>query len=323
MLHSQEHENMNENTNDNTLPSSTAPTSTPVTAAPTTSLAPVMPRQAENDDMLIVLWLHGRSFATQQAYALDAKRLFTFVDNKPLLQITLADLQAFADDLAQAGLAPASQHRTLASVKSLFTFAVRLGYLQFDVGRVLRLPKLQNRLAERILDEQQVQKMIMFELHPRDRAILLLAYAAGLRVSEICGLKWRNLQPRTNGGQVTVHGKGGKTRAVVLPQTVWDALTPLREATSDNDPVFRSRKRCHLSRVQAMRIVRRAAKRAAVHRQVQVSPHWLRHAHASHALDRNAPIHVVQQTLGHASLTTTTRYAHARPTDSSSNYLSL
>ena len=311
---------MNENINDNTLPISTSPASNLDTTTPTTTLAPVMPRQAENDDMLITLWLHGRSSATQQAYALDVRRLFTSV-GKSLPQVTLADLQVFADSLEQDGLAAASQHRCLAAIKSLFTFAVRLGYLQFDVGRALRLPTLRNRLAERILDEGQVQRMIGFELNPRNRAILLLTYAAGLRVSEICGLKWRDLQPRTTGGQITAHGKGGKTRTIVLPRTVWDAVVSLREAASDDAPVFRSRKQGHLSRVQTMRIVRRAAKRAAVRQ--QVSPHWLRHAHASHSLDRNAPIHVVQATLGHASLTTMTRYAHARPTDSSSNYLPL
>jgi len=311
MLHSQGYESMNETINDDILPISTAPT---------TTFAPVMPRQAENDDMLVALWLHGRSLATQQAYTFDTRRLFTIV-GKSLSLMTLADLQTFADSLEQDGLAPASQHRCLAAIKSLFTFAVRLGYLQFDVGRALHLPKLQNRLAERILDEGQVQRMIAFESNPRDRTILLLTYAAGLRVSEICGLKWRNLQPRNNGGQVTAYGKGGKTRAILLPQTVWDAVVALRETAGDDEPVFRSRKRGHLSRVQAMRIVRRAAKRAAVRQ--QVSPHWLRHAHASHALDHHAGIHLVQVTLGHASLATTSRYVHARPTDSSSNYLPL
>ena len=339
MLRSEGNENMNDSTTGETPSTSvipavtTMPVPTSITAVPPITLAPTMPRQAENDDMLIALWLHGRSPATQQAYTFDTQRLLTFV-NKPLAQITLADLQAFADDLEQDGLAPASRHRTLAAVKSLFSFAVRLGYLRFDTGKPLRLPKLRNQLAERILDEGQVQRMIAFQPNPRDRAIVLLTYAAGLRVSEVCGLKWRDLQSRGDtGGQVTVHGKGGKTRTILLPQTAWNAIVSLREAISDGEassngeaanddaPVFRSRKGGHLSRVQVMRVVRRAAQRATVRR--RVSPHWLRHAHASHSLDRNAPIHVVQQTLGHASLASTSRYVHARPADSSSHYLPL
>ncbi len=85
--------------------------------------------------------------------------------------------------------------------------------------------------------------------------------------------------------------------------------------------MFRSRRGGHLDPAQAWRIVRAAAERAGL--DLPVSPHWLRHAHASHALDRGAPIHLVQATLGHASVATTGRYLHARPTDSSSRYLAV
>ena len=286
-------------------------------AAVTTS---VIPRQADSDEMLIGLWLHGRSPATQEAYQFDAKRLFRFV-GKTLGRMTLADLQAFSDSLQQGGLAPASQHRILAAVKSLFAFGCRLGYLPFDTARPLRLPTLRNRLAERILDEGQVQRMIALEAHPRNRAILLLLYGAGLRVSEACGLKWRDCQLRENGGQVTVHGKGGKTRSILIPLSVWESILSLRGGSEENAPVFRSRKNGHLRKAAMERLVRKSAQRAAIQR--AVSPHWLRHAHASHALDRGAPIHVVQTTMGHASLSSTSRYTHARPTDSSSRYLPL
>ena len=265
-------------------------------AAVTTS---VIPRQADSDDMLIGLWLHGRSEATQEAYGFDAKRLFQFV-SKTLGQMTLADLQAFSDSLQQGGLAPASQHRILAAVKSLFAFGCRLGYLPFDTARPLRLPTLRNRLAERILDEGQVQRMIALEAHPRNRAVLLLLYGAGLRVSEACGLKWRDCQARENGGQVTVHGKGGKTRSILIPLSVWESILSLRGGAEENAPAFQSRKHGHLRKAAMERLVRRAAQRAGILR--LVSPHWLRHAHASHSLDRGAPIHVVQATLGHSSL---------------------
>ena len=89
--------------------------------------------------------------------------------------------------------------------------------------------------------------------------------------------------------------------------------------------MFRSRKQTKnsgfLQPVAVLRVVRAAAKRAGI--DLPVSPHWFRHAHASHALDRGAPIHLVQATLGHASITTTGRYLHARPQDSSSRFLPL
>jgi integrase/recombinase XerD len=143
-----------------------------------------------------------------------------------------------------------------------------------------------------------------------------------VRVSELCGLRWRDLQTNLDSAQITVFGKGGKTRAVRLPASVWNLLTRLRGQADDDQPLFRSRKKGGaLTSVGVLRIVRRAARRAGF--DVAVSPHWLRHAHASHALDRGAPIHLVQATLGHASITTTGRYLHAKPADSSSRYLGL
>ena len=96
----------------------------------------------------------------------------------------------------------------------------------------------------------------------------------------------------------------------------------LRGEADESQPVFPSRKgRRHLTRVQVFRIIRAAAKRAGVDE--HVSPHWLRHAHASRALERGAPIHLVQATLGHSNVATTGKYLHARPTESSSRYLSV
>jgi integrase/recombinase XerD len=121
---------------------------------------------------------------------------------------------------------------------------------------------------------------------------------------------------------VTVFGKGGKTRAVLLPASLWKELQEIVPADAEPDaPVFVSRKGGPISAPQSWRIVRAAAKRIGI--TADVSPHWLRHAHASHALDRGAPIHLVQATLGHASVATTDRYLHARPQDSSSRYLAL
>jgi len=281
----------------------------------------VIAQQAESDQHLIELWLHGRSKDTQRAYSSDSKRLIEAVA-KSLRHITLGDLQQFANDLGNGGLEPSSVYRTLSAVKSLFAFGHRLGYLQFDVAAPLRLPALREKLAERILEETDVLKMIALENMPRNKQILLTFYASGFRVAELCSLKWSDLQSRDKSGQITVFGKGSKTRTILLPQTVWNSLQALRGDSSENAPVFKSRKKGgHLDESQVWRIVSKAAKRAGLEK--AVSCHWLRHAHASHALDRGAPIHLVQATLGHSSIATTGKYLHARPTDSSSNYLPI
>jgi site-specific recombinase XerD len=253
--------------------------------------------QADNDNQVLAMWLHGRPATTQRAYAYEVKALLAVV-GKPLKAITLGDLQGYFSGLA--GLAPASQSRAINAAKSLFSFAQRIGYLTFNPCAAILSPKIKNTLAERILPEAQVHRLLALEPHPRNRVLLRLLYAAGLRVSEVCGLKWRDVQPRGEAGQITVYGKGGKTRFV------------LRGETDSDVPVFASRKgQGHLSAAQAHRIVKAAAERTGV--DVPVSPHWLRHAHASHALDRGCPIHLVQATLGHASVATTGKYLHARP----------
>jgi len=276
--------------------------------------------QAASDDQLVRIWLHGRSPHTQRAYAADVARLRARI-GKPLATLTLADLQTFADSLTDQSLA--GQYRALSAAKSLLAFGHRIGYLPFDVGGALRLPAVRGRLAERILPESAVHRMLGLEENERDRALLTLLYASGVRVSELCGLCWRDLQDNGDSAQITVFGKGGKTRAIRLPASVGKLLAGLRrEGDHGGQPIFRSRKkRGGLQPAAVLRIVRRAARRAGL--DVAVSPHWLRHAHASHALDRGAPIHLVQATLGHASITTTGRYLHARPTDSSSRFLGL
>lgn len=283
---------------------------------------PIVPRQADTDARLLELWLHGRSPCTQKAYGADVTEFFSFVA-KPLHAVTLGDIQGFADRLEQSGLAPASRHRKMAAIKSLFGFGHRLGYLKFDVSRAIRLCAVRDTLNERILSEVEVQRMLALERHPRNHAILFCLYGSGIRASELTSLRWKDLSARQDGGQLSVFGKGEKTRHILLPSSVWQAMVGLRDGAGDDAPVFLSRKGGHLHISQLWRIVKAAAKRAGIGK--AVSTHWWRHAHASHALDRGCPLHTLRQQLGHSSssLATTGRYLHARPTDSSGKYLPL
>ena len=134
-------------------------------------------------------------------------------------------------------------------------------------------------------------------------------------------------------GQLTVFGKGGKNRAVLVPAALWSDLLELRDGGASEGPVFASRRKTLVGTESALmrRVVRpldlsminlivaQAARAAGLGK--KVSPHWMRHAHASQALDSGTRLHVLQATLGHSSFTTTSRYVHVRPDDSSSLYL--
>ena len=283
---------------------------------------PAPPREPAQDDQLIQLWLSMKTSPhTRRAYAADAGGFLAFV-HKPLSSVTLVDLQAWSGRLGQGSLKPATQNRALTAVKSLLSFGHETGYLPFNIGAAVKLRPNRDGLAQRILTESEVANLIAAAREGRDRLVLKLLYASGVRVSELCGLKWRDTLARQEGGQITVFGKGGKTRSVLLGPKVWEQLLSIKGAAKAVDPIFPSRKgREALDPSQVRRIVYTAARKAGLEQ--KVSPHWMRHAHASHALDRGAPIHLVQATLGHASITTTGRYLHARPNDSSSRFLPL
>ena len=238
-----------------------------------------------SDEPIINTWLRNqRSEHTRGVYRRDTAKLLRFT-GKPLRAITLDDLQAFSADLARQGLAPISVGRTLAAVRSLMRFANRSGHLAKNVAADLNLPRSENRLAERILGEEDAQRMIALETKPRNRVLMLLLYTAGLRVSEACNLRGRNLRTRGDTGQLTIYGKGGKTRAILLPAAMWQDLLSLDTVAIPDAPVFRSRTGKALDRSRVLRIVQEAAERAGV--DGGVSPHWLRHYAASRTMPRN------------------------------------
>jgi integrase/recombinase XerD len=272
------------------------------------------------DGKLVELWLSMKTSShTRRAYVAEAAHFLAFVQ-KPLSRVTLVDLQGWAVQLGQGTLKPASQNRALTAVKSLLSFAHETGYVPFNVGAAIKLRPNRDGLAQRILEESEVAKLIEAAPEGRNRVLLKLLYVSGVRVSEACGLKWCDAFARIQGGQITVFGKGGKTRTVLLKPKVWQQLLSIKGDAKAADPIFPSRKGGRALDVsQVRRIVYAAARKAGLAQ--KVSPHWMRHAHASHALDRSAPIHLVQATLGHASVSTTGRYLHARPNESSSFYL--
>ncbi|WP_207462147.1 tyrosine-type recombinase/integrase [Azospirillum sp. SYSU D00513] len=284
-----------------------------------TVLEVVEPTIPEEELAFVRRWICSkRSAHTRRAYAADARDFLAFVQ-RPLQDLTHEDVQDYAADLERRGLAPRTRTRRLSAIRALLTKAAARGHIAQDVGGDVAMPMLEDVLAERIIPEEAALRLIHLEPHPRDHALLRLLYGAGLRVSEACQLAWRHLKPHPTlpgHGTISVHGKGGKPRTVLLSAGTWRVLLALRGAAGDEDPMFRSRKGGgHLDPATVRRIVKRAAARVGLSE--ALSPHWLRHAHASHALDNQAPIHLVKETLGHASIATTGKYLHVRPNNSS------
>jgi site-specific recombinase XerD len=268
------------------------------------------------DEMLIRAWLHNRPSNTVVAYRNDTSRFLAHA-GKSLASIELADLQAWDNSLV--GDRASSRVRRLSAAKSLLSFAHGLGAIATDPGRALRLSKPVTTSAERILTEAEIHRMVGAEPGSNRRAMLRLLYLCGLRASEAGALCWRDVTQTGKAGQAKILGKGGKPRTVGIPPGLWRDLVALAPARQPNAPVVPMETGGPFNRQAIHRVVRRAAKRAGI--KGAVSPHWLRHSHASHSLNHGCPPQVVQKNLGHASLATTTVYLHPRRGDHSANYL--
>ena len=273
---------------------------------------------ASSDRELILIWLGGKSETTQISYNSTVTKFIEFIA-KPLSEVKLEDLQ-----LWERGLKARFKLTTVANkvlvIKSLFSFAVKTGYLSFNVGSFLKTPKAKESLADRILDVSDVQGLIKYGVRSdRDRLMLLLMYGCGLRVSEVVGLTWNDFKKHGDGGKVTVFGKGSKTRVIIIPDWLWARIKEFEKYHRVNQYVFISRNHNKMERSVVHRMIKRACKRAGIDE--RASAHWLRHSHASHSLEAGCNLRLLQQSLGHASVTTTERYLHISPDAGSSQFI--
>jgi tyrosine recombinase XerC len=277
--------------------------------------------------------LQGRNLSpyTIRNYLSDLSHFLQFLQEEALSLQTLSR-QAFRHYLArlsQDGVAPASIARKVSTIRTFLRFLVQEGHLEHDPLSGVRGPKRPRRLPA-YLSPEQVTALIEAasgaspgEL--RDRALLELLYACGLRVSEVTGLDVGDVDLLE--GIARVRGKGGKERLVLMGRP---AVQALRRYLRDGRPALlrqpyhqalflnmRDGQRLSARSVQA--IVRRYAQRAGIDRRVW--PHLLRHTFATHMLDGGADLRVVQELLGHASPTSTQIYMHVTQEHQRRRYL--
>jgi integrase/recombinase XerD len=267
---------------------------------PSRGLTIVRATRAETDEELLQSWLASlNSPHTRRNFETTARR---FLAEAPL-GLRAATVEDVRDALTRisAGLSEASARQYVLRVKSLLGYAHELGYTRFNAGVTIKVRSdAAHRgasLAKRIISEVEVGLLIRAAPSKRDRVLLEVLYAGGLRVSEVVGLTWSDVLLRDERVQLSITGKGGKVRQVLLPEIPSRSLLSLRGDAGVSDPVFASRKGGGSLTERAVNgMVKRAAAKAGI--TGAVSPHWLRHAHGSHAIDRGASLPEVQATLG-------------------------
>jgi integrase/recombinase XerD len=261
----------------------------------------------------------GLSPYTIVAYRHDLRRLDAFAARRPraLLALRQADLVEFIGTLREAGLSARSVARSVHAVRGFFRFGVREGRLEADPMENLKAPRAFKALP-RFLDAAQVDALLAAPdvdtpLGVRDRAILEVFYATGLRVSELTSLRTTDVDLRM--GLVTCFGKGRKERLVPLgaeaQRWVRRYLDEVRDRLAhgrDTPVLFLSNRGRAISRMGLWGLVRRHAVTAGV--QSVLTPHVLRHSFATHLLERGADLRALQAMLGHADISTTQIYTH-------------
>ncbi len=281
--------------------------------------------RATSDAMLVKEWCAGYDGHSRRAYERIGARLLDELDG-PLRQAAIEDYRAAVSrmgvkpDGAEASRATRATYT--AAVKSFLGFAHGVGYLAFNPAPFVKIEKQRRDLAKRIISDTDVRLLIRAAKPGRNRLLIEVGYYGGLRVFELIHLRWSDILER-DGGRIQItslEGKGGKVREVLLPPGVSERLRLFRGDALAGAPLFvAARHGGAISERYALEIVKGAARDAGL--TDKISPHWLRHAHISHALDNGAPVSLVSQSVGHADMKTTSIYAHARPGDSSGLYL--
>ncbi|HEU4994460.1 MAG TPA: site-specific tyrosine recombinase XerD [Gemmatimonadaceae bacterium] len=262
----------------------------------------------------------GSSSRTQEAYARDTARFadFALIKGAPgPVDVTPRMLREFVYQLKDLGLSPSSIRRNVSAVRSYFRFLVGDGHVVRDPSERLDTPRRWHTLPE-VLSVDEIRKLLAAPtmddpLYFRDRAMLELAYGAGLRVSEWIGIGVKDLL--LDDHLVRVFGKGSKERLVPIGRSAIGSLAiyvrELRtrlERGSGKGILFLNARGEPLSRMGAWKILRKYVDRAGITK--AVSPHTLRHSFATHLLEGGADLRAVQEMLGHADISTTQIYTH-------------
>jgi integrase/recombinase XerD len=262
----------------------------------------------------------GLAQNTLSAYSHDLTGYTRFLQKSGIVNVAEVDqglLLAFLAHLKAEGLSPQSRSRVLSALRGLHRFLVREHYLDQDPSRLIESPRTMRSLPE-LLSTAEVERLLAAPagddaLALRDRAMLEVLYATGMRVSELVGLCLGDL--RLDIGCLNAFGKGGKQRLIPLGEVALDVLDDYLDGARGQllrddkiAQVFLNRRGRPMSRQGFWKNLKAYALRAGISKRVY--PHMLRHSFATHLLDNGADLRAVQAMLGHADISTTQIYTH-------------
>jgi len=267
---------------------------------------------------LNALWLEGGlSDNTLSAYGSDLKLFDRWLKSKALLEVNEADISGFLLYRQQQGHSERSSARMLSGLRRFYAYLLMEHRVTADPTRLIDMPYVGRKLPDS-LSESDVEMLLetpetIHALGFRDRTMLELLYATGLRVSELVGMTFQEINLRQ--GCIRIRGKGDKDRLVPIGEEAMDWLERYLHGgrqeilgNRQSDYLFVTARGTGMTRQAFWHIIKRYAKQAGIDK--HLSPHTLRHAFATHLLNHGADLRVVQMLLGHSDLSTTQIYTH-------------
>lgn len=262
------------------------------------------------------------SDSTIEAYEHDVRLFFRWNEqiglDKPLSELTLSDLSIFVQWLSDIGMHPRSQARIISGIKAFFLFCLIDNITDRNPAEFLETPKLPAYFPE-VLSLDEIDRMIeCIDLSRKDghrnKAMIEVLYACGLRVSELVNLTFENYFPQER--FLRIIGKGNKERFVPIGREAFNSLELYLHHSRPHYPIqknnemylFLNLKGKKISRVAVFNLVKELAQKAGIKK--KISPHTFRHTFATHMVENGADLRVVQELLGHSSIITTEIYTH-------------
>ncbi|MDP1665072.1 MAG: site-specific tyrosine recombinase XerD [Methylobacter sp.] len=270
------------------------------------------------DQFLDAVWVEqGLSENTLSAYGSDLRIFAKWLAGKPMLEVDGGALSSFLASRYKEGIGNRSTARILSSLRRFYGYYIRENSIKVDPTALIESPRIGQPLpaslsekdVELLLDAPEVTNALGF----RDRTMLEMLYATGLRVSELVNLKFEQISFRQ--GVVRIIGKGNKERLVPVGEEAMSWLENYMDQARKTilgerqcDYLFVTNRADSMTRQAFWHIIKRHAKKAGISK--ELSPHTLRHAFATHLLNHGADLRVVQLLLGHSDLSTTQIYTH-------------
>lgn len=294
-------------------------------------------RFSVEDQAVIASWVVQKGLKTQVYYKRIVQSFFSFFPQVNLKSTQTTHLVLFLKTYKNFSDSTRNTYKN--ALSSLFGFAFKAGYIDKNPASALENLKVPDRLYTKVLSQEQIKQMILKEKSIRNKMILKMFYYTGIRVDELTKLQKKSFQyfltdQTTESLVMMVEGKGRKVRTIHIPDYFYAEVKEFISNLDAQDYLFKNERRLDfelgrfgiiedfnkpLDASQIFRIVKKSAQNAGL--SVQPSPHWLRHTSATHAIEAGAPIHVVQKSLGHESISTTGKYLDIRPKESVGNYI--